>query len=62
MMMDLSLTSGVINGGVGRMLGAGGESGMTLPSRKVQRDQCSHPNEHKKVLHGFVPIDYIFEC
>ncbi len=23
---------------------------------------CSHPNEHKKVLRGFVPLDYIFEC
>ncbi len=38
MMTCLSLTMGVITGGVGRMLGAGGGSGATMPSRRVQRD------------------------
>jgi hypothetical protein len=32
------LTTGVGGGGVGRMLGVGGGSGATLPSRSVQRD------------------------
>ncbi len=31
-------TTGVGGGGVGRMLGVGGGSGATLPSRSVQRD------------------------
>ncbi len=33
-----SLTPGVGGGGVGRMLGVGGGSSATLPSRSVQRD------------------------
>ncbi len=39
MMMGLSLlTNGVGGGGVGRMLGVGGGSSATSPSRSVQRD------------------------
>ncbi len=39
MMMGSSLlTTGVGGGGVGRMLGVGGGSGATLPSRSLQRD------------------------
>ncbi len=39
MMMGLSmLTKGVSTRGLGRMLGAGGGSGATLPSRRLQRD------------------------
>ncbi len=38
-MMGLSMsTKGVSTGGVGRMLGAGGGSGATFPSRRVQKD------------------------
>jgi hypothetical protein len=33
-----SSTNGVNGGGVGRMLGVGGGSSATLPSRSVQRD------------------------
>jgi hypothetical protein len=38
MMGSSSLTTWVGGGGVGRMLGVGGESGATLPSRSAQRD------------------------
>jgi hypothetical protein len=39
MMMGSSLsTTGVGGEGVGRMLGVGGGSGATLPTRSVQRD------------------------
>ncbi len=39
MMMGSSLLAAEMGGGgVGRMLGVGGESGATLPSRSLQRD------------------------
>jgi hypothetical protein len=38
MMGSSLLTTGLGGGGVGRMLGVGGGSGETLPSRSVQRD------------------------
>jgi hypothetical protein len=39
MMMGLPMsTMGVSTGGVGRIFGAGGWSGATLPSRRVRRD------------------------
>ncbi len=39
MMMGSSLSTTVVGGGgLGRMLGVGGERGATLPSRSVQRD------------------------
>ncbi len=38
MVMGSSSTVGVMTGGVGKLLGAGGGSGATLPSRRVRRD------------------------